>query len=47
MGAGEPHVREVGGTTDAAAWVGVADIASGEVEVLELVHHALGEDIDD
>ena len=42
VGAGEPYVREVGGTTDAAAWVRVADVASGEVEVLELVHHALG-----
>ncbi len=44
VGAGEPQVREVDGTTDAAAWVRVADIASGEVEVLELVHHALGLD---
>ncbi|RYC14113.1 NUDIX domain-containing protein [Nocardioides zhouii] len=42
VGAGEPYVREVDGTTDAAAWVRVADVASGEVEVLDLVHHALG-----
>ena len=39
---GEPYVREVDGTTDAAAWVPVADVRSGRVEVLELVHHALG-----
>ena len=43
VGDGEPHVREVDGTTDAAAWVRVADVASGEVEVLELVRHALEE----
>ena len=33
---------EVDGTTDAAAWVPVDDIESGEVEVLDLVRHALG-----
>ena len=43
VGDGEPHVREVDGTTDAAAWVRVADVASGEVEVLEVVRHALEE----
>jgi ADP-ribose pyrophosphatase YjhB (NUDIX family) len=41
VGAGEPHVREVDGTSDDAAWVSVADIASGKVEVLDVVHHAL------
>ena len=39
-----PHVVEVDGTTDAAAWVPVADIASGRVEVLDVVRHALGPD---
>ena len=42
VGDGEPHVQEVGGTTDAAAWVPLADIESGAVEVLDLVGHALG-----
>ena len=41
VGDGEPHVQEIGGTTDAAAWVPVADIESGAVEVLDLVRHAL------
>ncbi len=39
---GDPHVREVDGTTDAAAWVSLADIESGAVEVLGVVRHALG-----
>lgn len=39
---GEPHVREVGGTTAAAAWVPIADIASGALDVLDVVSHALG-----
>lgn len=42
VGEGEPRVLEVDGTTDAAAWVSVHDIESGEVEVLDLVRHALG-----
>ena len=39
---GEPRVVEVDGTTAAVAWVPVADIASGEVDVLDVVTHALG-----
>ena len=42
VGDGEPHVEEVDGTTDAVAWVPVADVESGAVEVLEVVRHALG-----
>ncbi|MFL6059711.1 MAG: NUDIX domain-containing protein [Marmoricola sp.] len=38
----EPAVQEVGGTTDAVAWVELADISSGAVEVTEVVRHALG-----
>lgn len=38
----EPHVAEVDGTTDAVAWVSLADVASGRVEVLDVVRHALG-----
>ncbi len=38
----EPHVAEVDGTTDAVAWVPVADIESGAVPVLDVVRHALG-----
>jgi 8-oxo-dGTP diphosphatase len=38
----EPHVVETGGTTDRAAWVPVADVRSGAVDVLDLVAHALG-----
>lgn len=38
---GEPAVREVDGTTDAAAWVPVADVRAGRVEVLDVVTHAL------
>ena len=44
VGDGEPYVREVDGTTDAVAWVSVADVESGAVEVLDLVRHALGRD---
>ena len=40
--AAEPRVVETGGTTDAVAWVPVADIESGAVEVLDVVRHALG-----
>ncbi len=44
VGDEEPQVREVDGTSDAAAWVSVASIESGEVDVLELVRYALGLD---
>jgi 8-oxo-dGTP diphosphatase len=40
--AGQPHVVEGGGTTDAAAWLRLEDIASGAVPVLDLVGYALG-----
>jgi len=42
VGEGEPRVVEVDGTTEAVAWVPVADVESGAVEVLEVVRHALG-----
>ena len=41
VGDGEPRVTEVDGTTDAVAWVTVADIESGAVDVLDVVTHAL------
>lgn len=37
----EPRVVEQDGTTDQVAWVGLDEIASGRVEVLDLVSHAL------
>ena len=37
----EPRVTEADGTTDAVAWVPLADIRSGAVEVLDVVRHAL------
>lgn len=37
----EPHVLETEGTTDEVAWIDVADIASGAVQVTEVVRHAL------
>jgi hypothetical protein len=37
----EPRVVEVGGTTDAVAWVPLAEIDAGEVPVLDVVRHAL------
>jgi 8-oxo-dGTP diphosphatase len=37
----EPRVIEVGGTTDAADWVPLADIAAGTVEVTDVVLAAL------
>jgi 8-oxo-dGTP pyrophosphatase MutT (NUDIX family) len=37
-----PRVVEVDGTTDAVAWVSTADIASGRVDVLDVVTYALG-----
>lgn len=43
----EPRVAEVGGTTDAVAWVPVARIAAGEVAALDLVHHTLRLDGED
>lgn len=42
VGPGEPVVGESGGTTDAAAWVPLADVASGVVEVSGVVTAALG-----
>ncbi|HEV2797573.1 MAG TPA: NUDIX domain-containing protein [Nocardioides sp.] len=42
VGDGEPSVREVDGTTEAAAWVPVADVRAGRVEVLDVVTYALG-----
>ncbi len=41
VGEGEPRVIEVGGTSDAAAWVSIADIESGVVDVLDVVREAL------
>lgn len=37
----EPRVTELDGTTDAVAWVPVADVRSGTVEVLDVVRAAL------
>jgi len=37
----EPRVAEVGGTTDAVAWVPLADVESGAVPVLDVVRYAL------
>ena len=39
--AAEPRVTEQDGTTDAVAWVPLADIGSGAVVVLDVVRHAL------
>lgn len=41
VGEGEPTVREVDGTTESAAWVPVADVRAGRVEVLDVVTYAL------
>ncbi len=41
----EPLVAEVDGTTDAAAWVEVADIESGRLEVLDVVREALSQSV--
>lgn len=38
---GEPRVVETDGTTDAVAWIPVADIESGTIPVLEVVRTAL------
>jgi len=43
---GEPRVVEVDGTTDAVAWVPTARIASGKVDVLDVVTYALGAERD-
>jgi hypothetical protein len=37
----EPRVVELDGTTDAVAWVPLADVDAGQVPVLDLVRHAL------
>jgi 8-oxo-dGTP diphosphatase len=39
--ASDPRVVEVGGTTEAAAWVPVADVRAGTLPVLDVVRHAL------
>jgi 8-oxo-dGTP diphosphatase len=40
----EPRVVETDGTTDAVAWVSVADVESGRVEALDVVRAALAAD---
>lgn len=42
----DPHVFETDGTTDAVAWVPVADVESGEVGVLDVVRAALAASVD-
>jgi hypothetical protein len=42
VGPGSPAVHEHDGTTDAAAWTAVADVASGRVPVAAVVTAALG-----
>jgi ADP-ribose pyrophosphatase YjhB (NUDIX family) len=37
----DPRVAEVGGTTEAAAWVPVADVRAGRLPVLDVVRRAL------
>ncbi|MBZ5740543.1 NUDIX hydrolase [Nocardioides mangrovi] len=39
--AAEPELAEVDGTTDAVAWVPIADVESGAVSVLEIVREGL------
>ncbi len=41
VGDGEPEVTELDGTTDAVAWVDLADVDAGRVAVLDLVRHAV------
>lgn len=36
-GAGQPRVVEADGTTDAVAWILVADVTAGRIDVLDLV----------
>ncbi|GAW51259.1 MULTISPECIES: NUDIX hydrolase [unclassified Nocardioides] len=38
----EPHLAEVDGTTDAVAWVPIAEVESGARPVLDVVRQALG-----
>jgi ADP-ribose pyrophosphatase YjhB (NUDIX family) len=42
----DPRVVETAGTTDAVAWVAVADVESGGVPVLEVVRAALAASVD-
>jgi ADP-ribose pyrophosphatase YjhB (NUDIX family) len=42
----EPHVIETDGTTDAVAWVPVADVESGAIRVLDVVRAALAASVD-
>lgn len=37
----EPHVVEIGGTTDTAAWVPISDVGSVVRPVLPMVEHAI------
>jgi hypothetical protein len=37
----EARVTEEEGTTDAVAWVPLADVEAGRIEVLDVVRHAL------
>lgn len=37
----EPHVVEIGGTTDIAQWVSIADVGSEAFPVLPMVEHVL------
>jgi 8-oxo-dGTP diphosphatase len=41
VGAGEPEVQETAGTTDAVAWVPLADVRSGSLPVAQVVTAAL------
>lgn len=41
VGPGEPHVVETGGTTDAVAWVPLADVAAGKLKVYGSVRAAI------
>jgi ADP-ribose pyrophosphatase YjhB (NUDIX family) len=42
----DPRVVETDGTTDAVAWVSVADVESGEIRVLDVVRAALASSVD-
>ena len=41
VGDDDPYLAEIGGTTDAVAFIPVADVRAGRVEVLDLVRYAL------
>lgn len=41
VGDAEPYVAEIGGTTDAVEFVALSRIEAGEIEVLDVVRHAL------